>query len=503
MATQKQQLHSRELPEIFRSTERAAVSRATARGELRRLARGLYTTNLDEPAEQLIRRRWIDVAALYFPGAVIADRSAVEGRPSEDGSLFLDSGPKPRPSPRYLPGLTLKPRSGPGPLADDMPFGDLHRSSQARTALDNLRPSRARRGIARTLDRGELEHWLERIAQSAGEKELLRIRDQARQIAPKLDTRKAQRELDSLIASLLGSGKSTLASDAGRARGARSPYDTNRLVLFERLHGALSGHIFPAVPEQPDPNRVFAFFEAYFSNFIEGTEFDLEEAREIVFEGAIPDERPADAHDIIGTFEALSDPALRSRTPRDADDLLKLAVTLNRRILAGRPETKPGEIKTVPNRAGGTSFVAPEMVKGTVREAWRFYSTLGAGIPRALFAMFALTEVHPFADGNGRTARAITNAELSADGKCRLLIPLAFRPDYLGALRALSRQQNPAPLIRVGERLQEWATKIDFSSMQAATDQMQGTNALVPPDQAEADGLILLDPAGARRGRGG
>jgi len=494
MATLDQQFPSGELPEIFRSSERAAASRAAARGELRRLARGLYTTNLDEPAGQLIRRRWIDVAALYFPGAVIADRSAVEGRPSEEGSLFLESGPKPRPSTRELPGLTLKPRSGPGPLADDMPFGDLHRSSQARTALDNLRPSRARKGIARTLDRGELEDWLERIAQNAGEEELLRIRDEARRIAPQLNASKEQRELDSLIASMLGTGDSTLRSDAGRARGARGPYDTNRLVLFERLHGALSGHIFPPAPERPDPNRVFAFFEAYFSNFIEGTEFDLEEAREIVFAGAIPDERPADAHDIIGTFQALSDPELRSRTPRDADDLLELAITLNRRILVGRPETKPGEIKTVSNRAGATSFVAPEMVKGTLREAWRFYATLGAGMPRALFAMFALTEVHPFADGNGRTARAITNAELSADGKCRLLIPLAFRPDYLGALRALSRQQNPEPLIRVGERLQKWATQIDFSSLQTATEQMQGTNALVPSDQAETEGLILLDP---------
>jgi hypothetical protein len=503
MPTLNQRFPSRELPEIFRATERAAASRATTRGELRRLARGLYTTNLDEPAEQLIRRRWMDVAALYFPGAVIVDRSAVEGRPSEDGSLFLDSGPKPRPSTRELPGLTLRPRSGPGPLSDDMPFGDLHRSSQARTALDNMRPSRARKGIARTLDRGELEQWLERIAQTAGEEELLRIRDQARRIAPELNGSGDQRDFDSLIASLLGTGESTLQSDAGRARGARSPYDSNRLALFERLHGALSGHIFPVVPERPDPNRVFAFFEAYFSNFIEGTEFDLDEAREIIFEGSIPSERPADAHDIIGTFEALTDPELRSRTPRDADDLLELAVTLNRRILVGRPETKPGEIKTVPNRAGGTSFVAPEMVRGTLREAWRFYSTLGAGMPRALFAMFTITEVHPFADGNGRTARAITNAELSADGKCRLLIPLAFRPDYLGALRALSRQQNPEPLIRVGERLQDWATRIDFSSMQTATEAMQGTNALVPSDQAETEGLILLDPADAgRRGDG-
>jgi predicted transcriptional regulator of viral defense system len=68
-------------PEVFRPANPAAASRAARRGELRRLARGLYTANLDEIAERIVLRNWIDVAALHFPGAVIVDRSAVEGRP--------------------------------------------------------------------------------------------------------------------------------------------------------------------------------------------------------------------------------------------------------------------------------------------------------------------------------------------------------------------------------------------------------------------------------------
>ncbi|MGA2164432.1 MAG: hypothetical protein ABSH36_08175 [Solirubrobacteraceae bacterium] len=51
-------------PEIFRPEDSRWASRAVKRGEIRRLARGLYTTNLDEPAERLVRRRWYDVAAL-------------------------------------------------------------------------------------------------------------------------------------------------------------------------------------------------------------------------------------------------------------------------------------------------------------------------------------------------------------------------------------------------------------------------------------------------------
>ena len=150
--------NSHKLPELFRPEDSRWASRAAARGEIRRLARGLYTPNLDEPAEQLVRRRWYDAAALYYPNAVIADRSAVLAGPAPDGSLFLDVGPRPvNPRPIMLPGLTLRPRNGPGPVERDTQFVELYMSSPARTMLDNLRPSRARSGVSRTLRREEIE----------------------------------------------------------------------------------------------------------------------------------------------------------------------------------------------------------------------------------------------------------------------------------------------------------------------------------------------------------
>lgn len=482
-------------PEVFRPSDAAAASRALRRGELRRLARGLYTWNLDEPPEQLLRRRWIDVAALYFPEAVLVGRSAVEARPAADGSLFLDSGPERRnPEAVELPGLKVKPRAGPGPLPGDMRFGPLFRSGEARTALENMRPSRARGGVARTLSAHELEEWLERIARNRGEDDLLKIRSEARDLAARLGAEDEQRRLDDLIASLLGTGEARLVTEEGRARGRGQPFDAARVALFETLHGELAGHVAALHPAPQDPRRVFAFFEAYFSNFIEGTEFELDEAESIVFEGVIPPERPEDAHDILGTFAAVTDPELRSRTPLDADDLADLLRLLNRRVLEGRPDKAPGEWKSVPNRAGGTSFVAPSLVRGTLREGWRFYETLPAGFPRAVFAMFVVSEVHPFADGNGRVSRLLLNAELSAVGQCRIVIPLCFRADYLGALRAMSRQSNPRPLLRMAERVQEWASRVDWSSLRGAVSQLERTNALVPPDEAEERGLVLLDP---------
>jgi hypothetical protein len=55
----------------------------------------------------------MDVTALYFPDAVLVDRSAVEARPATDGSVFLDSGPgAAHPNAVRLPGLVLRPRPG-------------------------------------------------------------------------------------------------------------------------------------------------------------------------------------------------------------------------------------------------------------------------------------------------------------------------------------------------------------------------------------------------------
>ena len=87
-----------------------------------------------------------------------------------------------------LPGLTLRPRQGPGPVEGDMPFIDgLYFSGPARKFLDNLRPSRARNGsLARTLSRAEIEEQLARMVALRGIAALNELRDQARRFAPAL-----------------------------------------------------------------------------------------------------------------------------------------------------------------------------------------------------------------------------------------------------------------------------------------------------------------------------
>jgi hypothetical protein len=483
------------LPELFRPADSRWASRAAARGEIRRLARGLYSTNLDEPAEQLVQRRWYDAAALYFPAAVIVDRSAAIAGPAADGSLFLDMGIGPvNPRPVVLPGLTLRPRSGPGPVKGDMEFVGLHMAGQARTMLDNMRPSRARGSVPRTLRREELESRLDRLARVRGEEALNALRDEAREIAPALGAERELGELNALVGALLGTRDASLRTRAARARRAGSAYDADRLVLFEKLRAELAVQPFEQRGEPEDPERLCAFFEAYFSNWIEGTVFEVEEAEEIVFEGRVPAQRPADAHDVQGTFGAVTDPRLRTVPPGDADELEGYLRHAHERVMGGRSEVGPGEYKDRANRAGATFFVHPDLVRGTLREGFALRDTLPPGLPRAAFVTFLVAEVHPFADGNGRVARLAMNAELSAVGLCRVLVPLVYRDEYLAALRALSANANPTPLWRVIDRAQRWTSLMPWIGRDRVVALMERTNALATPEETAAANLHLLDP---------
>lgn len=70
----------------------------------------------------------------------------------------------------------------------------------------------------------------------------------------------------------------------------------------------------------PVPNEEFsslAILDAFFSNLIEGTRFKVSEAHEIVFDDKIPDARPADAHNVLGTFRLVGTVSTMTRSVRD------------------------------------------------------------------------------------------------------------------------------------------------------------------------------------------
>ena len=144
------------------------------RGLLRRLGPGVYSTNLDDPAEDVCRRNWLPITAKFCPGVVIADRSARTGQPGPDGDLFVVAK---RVRAVRLPGLTIHPRPGPGPEDDDMAYPNgLWMSSRPRVLLENQRKSRSvKGGPRRTLSEPELADWVDSPSSQSQRREDRRV----------------------------------------------------------------------------------------------------------------------------------------------------------------------------------------------------------------------------------------------------------------------------------------------------------------------------------------
>lgn len=472
------------------------VSRAVRTGKLRRIASRLYTPNFVDAPEAIVRRNLWSIVADYFPGALIADRTALENAPAPDGSICLitERGRNVR-----LPGITLRPRRGLRPLAADRPFlSGLFLCSTARAYLENMRPTRARGGLnRRTLSRVEIEERLDVLVRRSGEAGAARLRDEARAVAREGGFAQEAAAFDALLGALHGTREARLHTPVARARRRGRPYDPDRLALFEALFAALRDHPpFPRVAPRRGPESwaALAFFEAYFSNFIEGTEFAVEDAADIVFRGVIPDQRPEDAHDVLGTWRIVSDKEEMRRTAGSPHVFQTLLRTRHAAVMAGRRGTGPGEFKKSPNRAGLTVFVAPDLVRGTLERGFDLARGLETPFQRAVFVKFLVSEVHPFTDGNGRTARIMMNAELVGGGQERIVIPTIYRDNYLAALRALSQNGICEPLIRMLDYAQRWTAAVDWRSVRETAEQLTALNAFLDPLEAETDGRRLRMP---------
>jgi fido (protein-threonine AMPylation protein) len=139
--------------------------------------------------------------------------------------------------------------------------------------------------------------------------------------------------------------------------------------------------------------------------------------------------------------------------------------------------------------------VHPEEVEGTLRAGWAVTDTLDDPFHRAVMMAFVVAEVHPFDDGNGRISRIMMNAELSAGGQCRIVIPSVYRHDYLGALGALTHNARPDALVSVLAFAQRWTSQVDWSDRLHADADLESTNAFVDSGRAVLSGTKLMLPA--------
>jgi fido (protein-threonine AMPylation protein) len=190
----------------------------------------------------------------------------------------------------------------------------------------------------------------------------------------------------------------------------------------------------------------------------------------------------------------VSDQIEMSRIPRSVEELTTLLKNRHARIMEGRLDKAPGRFKTDANRAGSAVFVTPELVEGTLSKGFEIYRSLAAPLHRAIFMMFLISEVHPFADGNGRAARIMMNAELAATGESRIIVPTVYRNNYLMALKALSQNGITGALVRTLDFAQRYTAAVDFAELDRARFILDRTHAFADPNEADAAGIRLILP---------
>lgn len=470
------------LQDVIFSSSDPVISRAISKleksGQIKKIAPRVYTPAVDETAEVVIKRNLFKVIGHLFPGIMLSHRTALEFKPTSTGDLFFTSTSERKVK---LPGITLNIMKGPAPLEGDTMNTQLRASQTERAMLENLQESRKPGSRSKTLTLPEIEERLESIVRARGEKGLNEFRDKAKLISAELGMEKEMEKLNKLISAMLATKPSNiLSSPLTIARALGHPYDPNRIQLFEKLFVELKQCEFADIPDKNTTQlafRNFAFFESYFSNFIEGTKFTIEEALQIIETGKPLAARDEDSHDVLGTYQIVSNRKEMSVTPGSPDRLLKILQYRHAILLSVRPNKNAGVFKIKNNQAGSSYFVDHTLVNGTLTQGFEFYLALKDPFAKAAYMMFMISEVHPFDDGNGRIARIMMNAELVAAGHTKIIIPSVFREDYLGGLRQLTRKMEPDTYIRMLQKAQLFSATIHGGDMDHMLDVLKASNA--------------------------
>lgn len=465
------------------------LRRQAAAGKLRSLGHGLYSDDLSAPLERVSQRELLSIVSALVPEGLISHRSALDPGILSNGLVHL-TGPVKRDF--QLPGLTLKILKGPGPLPSDikiptaLPGGAAYRSAIPRALLENLQRRRAADPSQRpTLGQAGVEGWLEKFLSQHDEMALNRLRDQARGVSQELKWAEELEILDRMIGALLGTRKSALTHPRAIARLQGLPFDAERVDLFQTVSAYLNANPPAIAPAQASADPALqAFVESYFSNFIEGTEFELEEAHQIVMSATPLQYREDDSHDVIGTFDAIMASAGKP-LPDTREAFEQELKEWNAQVIFSRSSKNPGRWKERGNQAGGTVFVTPSLVLGTLAKGFELIAAAPQPEARAALAKFIVSEIHPFTDGNGRVSRLLMNQILAAAGLTRIIIPTVFREDYTLSLKALSNNANAEPYVRMLTRAAQFSALLDYSAQTRLFKQLEVSNALKAHSEAK------------------
>lgn len=474
--------------EFATSTERSKyLSRQFKDKKLRRIYHGIYSNDFESPVEQLVQKNWMEIVLFIVTKGILSHRTAVDLKPfpfENQSIVFITSSYT---KTINLPGLIIKIYQGDNQHFIEPVIPHLTRSNMPRFLLENLSRVSSHYKNIKTVGSEGVEFLLAKELRLRGENRIHQIRDDARIIAEKLDWLKEYTKLSKIISALLGTHSihRVLSSPYAKAIARKEPYDYERIRLFDKLALFLKqcNFIQRKYPYTSTSFKNLSFYESYFSNYIEGTEFMIDEAEDIVFKGLKISHRHADSHDVLANFSLTNDYTEMSITPHSVEQLIDLLQNRHALLMRERPEKRPGEFKLKSNKAGNTYFVTPEETLGTLCQGFERYKLLEPGLEKALFMQFLISEVHPFDDGNGRLSRIMMNSELVANENFKIIVPTVCRENYLSGLRLATRDLNFRTYVKFMDQAQAYTASINWLDYGDAREKIELDNAHLTPDE--------------------
>jgi Fic family protein/predicted XRE-type DNA-binding protein len=187
----------------------------------------------------------------------------------------------------------------------------------------------------------------------------------------------------------------------------------------------------------------------YTSNALEGNTLTISETKVIIEDGITVGGKPLkDCFEATGHAKAYDFMLEAART----ENLVfseEMVLTLHRLFYGSIDAENAGRYRAHQVFITGTEYLPPEAseVSGLMEAFVSDLNDKSRKLHPVMLAAFAhrrLVDIHPFTDGNGRTARLLMNLILVNRGYQIVSIPPILRTEYIDALIAAQKDKNPS-----------------------------------------------------------
>lgn len=217
-----------------------------------------------------------------------------------------------------------------------------------------------------------------------------------------------------------------------------------------------------------DNNNKIEFYKwlktelAYTSNAIEGNTLTRKETQLVIEENLTSSSKPLRNY-IEAVNHAKAFCKILEWLENDANLDEKAVLDIHRIILIGLDDTNAGFYRTCRVRISGSNTILPNPLK-VPKLMEEFYKWLTSNINNepttAIMAHLKFVSIHPFTDGNGRTARLLMNAVLLKYGYTPIIVRPTDRKKYLSAIENYQTVHDEETYIKFMLRILNRSMKI-------------------------------------------